>query len=72
MDKTRKINIPLSAFDIQIVKNHNNWYLKYKINKDEVKKIMIDKPCDIDSISNNGNNLRVDINLYTTKEYKKL
>lgn len=71
MDKTIKINIPLSAFDIQILKSSKNWYLKYNINQDEVQKIMIGKPCDIENISKDDKHC-VEVNMYTIKEYKNL
>lgn len=72
MDKTRKINIPLSAFDVQIVRSSNNWYLKYNISQDEVQKIMIGNPCDIENISKHDDKHCVEVNLYTIKEYKNL
>lgn len=72
MDKTRKINIPLFAFDIQILKSSKNWYLKYNISQDEVQKIVIGKPCDIENISKDDDKHCVEVNLYTIKEYKNL
>lgn len=72
MDKTRKINIPLSAFDIQILKSSKNWYLKYNISQDEVEKILIGKPCYISTISKDDDKHCVEVSLYTIKEYKNL
>lgn len=72
MDKTIKINIPLSASDIQILKNNMDWYLKYNINQDEVQKLMIGKPCEIENIRKDDNKHCVEVNIYTIKEYKEL
>lgn len=72
MDKTRKINIPLSAFDVQIVRSSNNWYLKYNVSHDEVEEIMIGKPCDIKNISKHDDKHCVEVNLYSIEEYMNL
>lgn len=72
MDKSRKINIPLSAFDIQIEKIGKNWYLTYNISHDEVQKIVIGKPCDIENISKKGDKYCVEVNIYTKQEYKNI
>ena len=70
--KTMIVNIPLPAFDIQIVKSNHNWYLKYNTSKNKIEKIVIDKPCDIEMICMNNNKLYVVVNEYSIKEYMDL
>lgn len=54
MRKNIIMNIPLSAFDVQIVKSSKNWYLKYNTTTDKSEKIVIDRPCDIEMLCKNN------------------
>lgn len=66
------INIPISAFNLQIIKSKKRWVLEYSISEDRSVQIVINKPCDIERIYKENDKWCVVLNTYSTHEYLNL
>lgn len=72
MNEKKIITIPLSAFDLQIVKSSKNWTFEYNLSEDRAVQIVVNKPCDIARIYKESDKLCVELNTYSPNEFLNL
>lgn len=70
--KKKIINIPLSAFNLQIVKNKNEWVFEYSLTDDRAVQLTVNKPCEIARIYQDEVKLYVELNVYSKQEFVNL
>lgn len=72
MNEKKIINIPLSAYGLQIVKSSKNWTFEYNLSEDRAVQIIVNKPCDIARIYQESDRLCVELNTYSPHEFLNL